>query len=53
MQGLRPRALVPDQTDRLLMATARQSDATFVTADTKILAYAAASANITTHNAAR
>jgi len=51
--GLLPRALVPDPMDRLLVATARQADATLVTADTKILEYAAASANLTVHNAAR
>ena len=51
--GLLPRALVPDPMDRLLVATARQADATLVTADTKILEYAAASANLTVHDAAR
>ena len=35
-----PRAALPDPTDRLLVATARQLDATFVTADRAILAYA-------------
>lgn len=51
--GLLPRTLVADPMDRLLVATARQADATLVTADAKILEYAAASANLTTHNAAR
>lgn len=51
--GLLPRALMPDPMDRLLVATARQADATLVTADTKILEYAAASANLTAHDAAR
>ena len=39
--------------DRLLVATARQADATLVTADAKILEYAAASANLSTHDAGR
>ena len=51
--GLLPRDLVGDPMDRLLVATARQADATLVTADGKILDYAAASGNITTHDAAR
>jgi PIN domain nuclease of toxin-antitoxin system len=51
--GLLPRALVADPVDRLLVATARQADATLVTADSKILAYAAASANLLTHDAGR
>jgi PIN domain nuclease of toxin-antitoxin system len=51
--GLLPRDLVGDPMDRLLVATARQADATLVTADSKILDYAAASGNITTHDAAR
>jgi PIN domain nuclease of toxin-antitoxin system len=51
--GLLPRALVADPVDRLLVATARQADATLVTADSKILEYAAASANLSTHAAGR
>jgi PIN domain nuclease of toxin-antitoxin system len=51
--GLLPRHLVGDPMDRLLVATARQADATLVTADAKILDYAAASGNISTHDAAR
>ena len=51
--GLLPRDLVGDPMDRLLVATARQADATLVTADGKILDYAAASGNIITLDAAR
>lgn len=51
--GLLPRALVADPMDRLLVATARQADAILVTADAKILGYAARSANVSTHDAGR
>jgi PIN domain nuclease of toxin-antitoxin system len=38
--GLIPRAALPDPLDRLLVATARQLAATFVTADEAVLEYA-------------
>ena len=36
-----PRAALPDPLDRLLVATARELDATLLTSDTRILEYAA------------
>jgi PIN domain nuclease of toxin-antitoxin system len=45
--------LVPDLVDRLLIATARQVDAAFVTADTRILAYAERTRNVHVHDARR
>ena len=44
---------VPDPLDRLLIATARQSDATFVTADRLILDYAAKTSSLRVHDARR
>lgn len=38
--GYIPRAALPDPLDRLLVATARQLDAAFVTGDARILEYA-------------
>jgi PIN domain nuclease of toxin-antitoxin system len=38
--GLVSRDAIPDPLDRLLVATARQADATLVTADRRILDYA-------------
>ena len=43
---------VPDPLDRLLIATARQTDATFVTADRRILDYAT-TAGLRVHDARR
>lgn len=45
--------LVPDPLDRLLIATARQADAVFVTADARILDYAAATSAVRVHDASR
>lgn len=50
--GLMPRSAIPDPLDRILVATARQLDATFVTADVRILAYAAATGNVRAHDLA-
>lgn len=41
-----PRSALPDPLDRFLVATARQLDATFLTADTVILNYAADTAMV-------
>ena len=49
--GRIPRASLADPLDRLLAATARQSDATFVTADARILDYAARTGHLHTHDA--
>ena len=48
-----PRTSLSDPLDRLLVATARQLDATFLTADAAILAYAARAGRVRVHNAAR
>ena len=45
-------ATVPDPIDRLLIGTAHQTDATFVTADRRILDYAAAN-RLRVHDARR
>ena len=50
--GCIPRTALPDPLDRLLIATARQLDATFLTSDSGILAYAAHAGNVRVHNAA-
>jgi PIN domain nuclease of toxin-antitoxin system len=47
-----PHAALPDPLDRFLVATARQLDATFVTCDRRILAYAAATRNLRVHDGA-
>ena len=47
-----PRTALPDPLDRLLVATARQFEATFLTADAAILAYAARIGNVRVRNAA-
>lgn len=47
-----PRAALPDPMDRLLVATARYLDATFVTADRAILKYARGG-NVRGHDASR
>jgi PIN domain nuclease of toxin-antitoxin system len=44
--GAIPRAALTDPLDRLLVATARQHDGTFLTSDTKILDYASALGNV-------
>ena len=51
--GYIPRASLADPLDRLLIATARQLDATFLTADTAILAYAAQAGSVRVRDAAR
>lgn len=51
--GFIPRTALPDPLDRVLVATARQLDATFLTADAGILAYAARTGNVRVHDLAR
>jgi len=51
--GSIPRSVLADPLDRLLVATARQLDATFLTRDERILAYAASNAHLRVHDAAR
>lgn len=51
--GSLPRAAINDPLDRLLVATARQLDATFLTSDPRILEYAAATSNVRVHDASR
>ena len=46
-----PRAALPDPLDRLLVATARQLDATFLTADRGILGYAAQAGDVRVQDA--
>ncbi len=48
-----PRSALADPMDRLLVATARQLDATFLTADKQILEYAAHTRNVRVHDASR
>jgi PIN domain nuclease of toxin-antitoxin system len=50
--GFIPRAALSDPVDRLLVATARQLDATLVTGDSAILAYAR-TGSVRAHNLAR
>jgi PIN domain nuclease of toxin-antitoxin system len=50
--GAIPRGALADPLDRLLVATARQLEATFLTSDARILAYAAATRNLRVHDAA-
>jgi PIN domain nuclease of toxin-antitoxin system len=50
--GFIPRAAVPDPVDRFLVATARQLDATFLTGDAGLLAYAARTRNVRVYNLA-
>jgi PIN domain nuclease of toxin-antitoxin system len=47
------RAALEDPIDRLLVATARQLDATFLTSDSKILNYASAQSTLRAHDASR
>jgi PIN domain nuclease of toxin-antitoxin system len=51
--GFIPRIALADPLDRLLVATARQLDATLVTSDAGILAYAAQTGNVRVHDLAR
>jgi len=51
--GLIPRAALPDPVDRLLVATARAIDATFVTADARILDYAATTRHLVARDTGR
>lgn len=51
--GSLPRTALADPLDRLIVATARQHDAALVTADAKILAYAAGTKNVRVHDARR
>lgn len=46
-----PRTALADPLDRLLVATARQLDAIFLTRDTPILEYAANTGNVRVHDA--
>jgi PIN domain nuclease of toxin-antitoxin system len=48
--GAIPRAALADPVDRLLVATARQHDATLVTCDEQILAYAARHRSVQIHD---
>jgi PIN domain nuclease of toxin-antitoxin system len=49
--GCIPRDALADPLDRLLVATARRLDATFLTSDARILAYAAATGNVQVQDA--
>lgn len=49
--GVVPRSALPDPLDRLLVATARQLDATFLTSDARILEYASATRSVRVHDA--
>ena len=51
--GFIPRTALPDPLDRLLVATARQLGAAFLTADAAILSYAARAANVRVHDLSR
>ena len=51
--GFIPRAALPDPLDRLLVATARQLEATFLTADSAVLRYASQTRNVRVHDLAR
>lgn len=48
--GLIPRAALPDPLDRLLVATARDAQATLLTADDRILQYAADTSSLRAHD---
>ena len=48
--GAIPRTALADPLDRLLVATARQLDATFLTADQQILEYARDTRNVRAHD---
>ena len=49
--GLIPRTALPDPLDRLLVATARDAQATILTADDRILQYAADTSDVRAHDA--
>ena len=49
--GLIPRTALPDPLDRLLVATARETQATILTADERILTYAAETSDVRAHDA--
>jgi PIN domain nuclease of toxin-antitoxin system len=49
--GCIPRDALADPLDRLLVATARRLEATFLTSDARILAYAAATRNVRVQDA--
>ena len=49
--GAIPRTALADPLDRLLVATARQLDATFLTGDTRILDYASGHSEVHVHKA--
>jgi PIN domain nuclease of toxin-antitoxin system len=49
--GTIPRAALADPLDRLLVATARDLEATFLTSDPRILEYAAKTGDVRVHNA--
>ena len=49
--GAIPRTALADPLDRLLLATARQLDAAFLTSDTRILDYASGQGELHVHNA--
>ena len=51
--GFIPRNALPDPLDRLLVATARQLDATLLTGDAGVLTYAAKTGNVRVHDLAR
>ena len=51
--GAIPRSALADPIDRLLVASARQLDAVFVTSDKRILEYASAQGNVHVHDASR
>ncbi len=51
--GFIPRTALPDPLDRLLVATARQLDATFLTGEASVLAYAGRTGNVRVHDLAR
>jgi PIN domain nuclease of toxin-antitoxin system len=51
--GAIPRSALADPVDRLLVATARQHDATLVTCDEQILAYAARHRSVQIHDGRR
>ena len=46
-----PRDALADPLDRILVATARRLDATFLTSDSRILEYASQSGNVRVHDA--
>lgn len=48
-----PRASLADPLDRILVATARHIEATFLTSDERILAYASTSGDVRVHDARR